>query len=169
MQSGRGREDRIGALRVARVLGAIALLVVGGVHLEQYTVAHFSLIPTIGPLFLVNFIAATSLGLLLMIPIRSSARHGRQLFDSLAALAGIGVAAGALAALLISEQRPLFGFMEHGYRLEIVIAIASEAVAIASLGVFLAISDRMAQELRARLVTRDETGDAASTPTASEA
>jgi hypothetical protein len=52
MRSGRGPGDRIRALRVARAMGAIALLVVGGVHLEQYKVAHFSVIPTIGPLFL---------------------------------------------------------------------------------------------------------------------
>jgi hypothetical protein len=169
MRSGRGPGDRIRTPAVARVIGAVALLVVGGVHLEQYTVAHFSVIPTIGPLFLVNFIAGTSLGLLLLMPIRRSARRGRLLFDSLAALAGIGVAAGALAALLISEHRPLFGFMEHGYRLEIVIAIASEAVAIVSLGVFLAIADRRAHELRAGLVTRDEAANAACAPTASEA
>ncbi len=169
MTSGRGPGDRRGAPGVARTLGAIALLVVGGVHPEQYTVAHFSLIPTIGPLFLVNFIAATSLGLLLLIPIRRSARHGRQLFDSLAALAGIGVAAGALAALLISEHRPLFGFMEHGYRLEIVIAISAEAVAVASLGVFIAIANRQAHEPRGGLVTRGVAGDAASPPSASEA
>jgi hypothetical protein len=169
MEPDRGPGHRIAALSVARAIGAIALLVVGGVHLEQYTVAHFSVIPSIGPLFLVNFIAATSLGLLLLIPIRRSVRHGRLLFDSLAALAGIGVAAGALAALLISEHTPLLGFMEHGYRLEIVIAIASEAVAIVSLGIFLAIADRRAHRLRARRVTRDETANAASTPTASEA
>ena len=59
--------------------------------------------------------------------------------------------------------------MEHGYRLEIVIAIAAEAVAIVSLGVFLAIADRRAHELRASLVTRDEAANAARTPTASEA
>jgi hypothetical protein len=169
MKPGRGSCHRIAMLSVTRAVGAVALLVVGAVHLEQYTVAHFSAIPTIGPLFLVNFIAATSLGLLLLIPIRRSTRQGRLLFDSLAALAGIGVAAGALAALLISEHTRLLGFMEHGYRLEIVIAITSEAVAIASLGVFLAISDRMAHELQAILVTGDETGDAASTPAASEA
>ena len=169
MRSGRRPEDRIRALRVARAVGAIALLVVGGVHLEQYTVAHFSAIPTIGPLFLVNFIAATSLGLLLLIPIRRSARRGRLLVDSMAALAGIGVSAGALAALLISEHRPLFGFMEHGYRVEIVIAIAAEVGAIVSLGVFLAIADRRAHELRASLDTRDEAANAARTPTASEA
>src|ERR1700757_3393790 len=164
MRSGHRPGDRIRALRVARAVGAIALLVVGGVPLEQYTVAHFSVIPTIGPLFLVNFIAATSLGLLLLIPIRRSAQHGRLLFESLAALAGIGVATGALAALLISEHTPLFGFMEHGYRIEIVIAIASESVAIVSLGIFLAVADRRAHELRARRVTRDDTGNAASTP-----
>ena len=169
METGRGPGHRILVLSVTRAIGAIALLVVGAVHLEQYTIAHYSVIPTIGPLFLVNFVAATSLGLLLLIPIRRSARHGRLLFDSLAALAGIGVAAGALAALLISEHRPLFGFMEHGYRLEIVIAITSEAVSIASLGVFLAIANRRAHELQARLVTRDEAGDATSPPTASEA
>src|ERR1700758_4045528 len=149
MEPDRGPGRRIAVLGVTRAIGAMALLVVGGVHLEQYSIAHFSVIPTIGPLFLVNFIAATSLGLLLLIPIRRSARRGRLLFDSLAALAGIGVAAGALAALLISEHRPLFGFMEHGYRLEIVIAIASEAVAIVSLGVFLVIADRRTHELRA--------------------
>lgn len=168
MEPNRGPGHRIAVLSVARAIGAIALLVVGGVHLEQYSVAHFSVIPSIGPLFLVNFIAATSLGFVLLIPIRRSARHGRLLFDSLAALAGIGVAAGALAALLISEHTPLLGFMEHGYRIEIVIAIASESVAIVSLGIFLAIADRRAHELRARRVTRDETGNAASTPTASE-
>jgi hypothetical protein len=169
MKPGGGPGPRIPVPSVARALGAIALLIVGGVHLEQYTVAHFSVIPTIGPLFLGNFIAATSIGLLLLIPIRRSARRGRLLFDSLAALAGIGVAAGALAALLISEDRPLFGFMEHGFRPEIVIAIASEAIAIASLGVFLAIANRHAYQLRATLITRDETENAASAPTASEA
>jgi hypothetical protein len=169
MKPGRAPGHPIPVLSVTRAIGAIALLVVGGVHLEQYTIAHFSVIPAIGPLFLVNFIAATSLGLLLLIPIRRSDSRGRLLIDSLAALSGLGVAVGALAALLISEHRPLFGFMEHGYRIEIVIAIASEAVAIASLGVFLAIANRRAHELPAGLVTRGEAGDAASPPTASEA
>jgi hypothetical protein len=169
MKPGRESRHRVPVLSVTRALGAVALLVVGGVHLEQYTVGHFSAVPTIGPLFLVNFVAATSLGLLLLIPIRHSAGRGRLVFDSLAALAGIAVAVGALAALLISEHRPLFGFMEHGYRLEIVIAIAAEAVAIASLGASLAIADRAVHESRAKRPTRDETGDAASTPTASEA
>src|SRR5205085_1231629 len=60
----------------------------------------------------------------------------RPLLDAAAAVGGISVSAGALAALLISEHTPLFGFMEQGYRLEIVIAIASEALAISALTVF---------------------------------
>lgn len=160
---------RLVALRIARAIAAIALLVTGVVHLEQYTVAHFSDIPTIGPLFLLNFIAATSVGLELLIPIRGSARRGRVLFESTAALAGIGVAAGAMAALLISEQTPLFGFMEHGYRIESVIALASEAVAILSLGVFLALADGWPHPSGASGLTGDAAGSATSTPAATEA
>ena len=122
----------------ARLIGAFALFVVGGVHLEQYSVAHFSVIPTIGPLFLVNFVAATAAGLLLLLAAAPALRRIGPLLDLIAAGGGIGVAAGALAALLISEHAPLFGFMEHGYRREIAISIAAEVVAIAALGLFLA-------------------------------
>lgn len=59
------------------------------------------------------------------------------MIDLLAAIGGIGVSAGALIALLISEHTPLFGFSEHGYRLEIVIALVAEAVAIVALVVLL--------------------------------
>jgi hypothetical protein len=156
-------------LRIARALGAGALLVVGGVHLEQYTVAHFSVIPTIGPLFLLTVIAAGALGLILMVPMSDVARRrGRLRFDSMAALAGIAVASGALAGLLISEQTALFGFMEHGYRLEIVIAIAAESVAIVSLGAFLAIADRRAREPQGEPAGRDDRGRPPTTPSPAE-
>jgi hypothetical protein len=161
-------ERRLVALRIARAIAAIALLVTGAVHLEQYTVAHFSVIPTIGPLFLLNFIAATSLGLVLLLPIRGAARRSRMLFESMTALAGIGVAAGAMAALLISEQTALFGFIEHGYRPEVVIAIAAEAVAILSLGVFLVLAEAWPPPPRAKIITRDQAGNGSSTPAATE-
>jgi hypothetical protein len=132
-------------------------------------VAHFSVIPTIGPLFLLNFIAATSIGLVLLVPIGGSARHHRVWFESMAALAGIGVAAAAMAAVLISEQTPLFGFMEHGYRLPIVIAIAAEAVAILSLGLFLAFVHGWPDPPRATVLTRDQAGNDSSTRAATEA
>lgn len=142
------RDGRLLVLRLTRAVGALALLVVGGVHIEQYTVAHFSVIPTIGPLFLVNFIAATGFGLILLVPLGRNARPIRLVFDSLVALGGIGLSLGALAALLVSEHTPLFGFMEHGYRLEIVIALAAEAVATISLGAFVVCATRRRERLR---------------------
>jgi hypothetical protein len=121
----------------ARTLGALALLVVGGVHFQVYQYEFYSAIPTIGPLFLVNFVAATGLGLFLLVPIRPPGRLGA-LVDRLAAIAGIGVAAGAFVGLLISEQTTLFGFREQGYRFVIVLALASEMVAVTVLSLFLA-------------------------------
>lgn len=56
--------------------------------------------------------------------------------------------------------------MEHGYRLEIVIALTAETIAILALGAFLVLVDRWARELRERIVTRDTAATAA--PTAME-
>jgi hypothetical protein len=125
------------SLIAARTVGAISLLVIGGIHYQQYRYALYSAIPTIGPLFIVNFIAATGLGLLLLAPFKSRLGHRGELLEQFAALAGVGVAASGLAALLISEHTLLFGFMEHGYRFVIVLTIASEAMAIATLSLFL--------------------------------
>jgi hypothetical protein len=127
----------ISSLTVTRTLGAVALLVIGGVHYQQYRYAFYSSIPTIGPLFLLNFVAATALGLFLLLPVRSWLGRRGKLLEQLAALAGIGIAVGGLAALLISEQTLLFGFMEHGYRFVIVLTIAADAVALATLVLFL--------------------------------
>jgi hypothetical protein len=125
------------AAAMVRLAAAIALLAVGGVHIQQYAVQDYRVIPTIGSLFLVNFIGGTVLGLYFLIPARR--RPGRTILalDALAALAGCFVAGGALVALLVSEATPLFGFMEHGYRFAIVFAIASEAVAVTTLIILL--------------------------------
>jgi hypothetical protein len=153
---------------VIRVLGAVALLLVGGIHYQQYRYAFYSSVPTIGPLFLLNFIGATVLGLLLLAPIRSRLGRLGALLERFAALAGVGVAAGGLAALLISEQTPLFGFMEHGYRFEIVLALVAEAVATASLAVFLACIVRWTPGLgRQKRAVRRATGAGVS-PSTSE-
>jgi hypothetical protein len=144
------RDGRTVVGDVARVLGGVALLVVGAVHYQQYAGEHFSAIPTIGTLFLLNFASATVLGLLLIAPIGLRPRRVPALVDGLAALGGIGVSAGALAALLISEHTPLFGFMEQGYRLAIVIAIASEAAAVVLLAAFLATTLRRRRRAGAR-------------------
>lgn len=119
-----------------RTLGAVALLLIGGIHFQQYQYDFYSAIPTIGTLFLLNFIGGTTLGLFLLAPFKP--RRLRHSLDQMAALAGIGLALSGIAALLVSEHTPLFGFMEHGYRFVIVLTLAAEAAAAVLLVVFLA-------------------------------
>jgi hypothetical protein len=121
------------ALTSLRLISAVALLVTGALHLEQYLIEDYSAIPTIGPLFLLNFAGGTLLGLYLLVPSGRAPGRVRQALDLAAAWTGVAVAGGALVALFISERTPLFGFMEQGYRLEIVIAIVAEAVAVVAL------------------------------------
>jgi hypothetical protein len=114
-----------------RTIGAIAVLVTGGVHLQQYL--YWPPLPIISPLFVLNFAGATVIGLGLLVP---AARM--RLVHALLALGGIGLAATSIVFLLISEHQPLFGFQEHGYRAAIVIALAAEAVAVVVLVAYLA-------------------------------
>jgi hypothetical protein len=123
--------------RLARYLGAAALLGVGIVHLQQYLGAHYSAIPTIGTLFALNFASALVIAAGLVSPIERVFPQRGRLLHSLLALGGIGVAVGSLVALVISEHTPLFGFMESGYRGAIVVAIALEVAATVLLGGFL--------------------------------
>jgi hypothetical protein len=126
------------ASRGARTVGAVALLTIGAVHLDEYAGSHYSAIPTIGWLFLMNFIAASAFGLVLLAPAGRPNRRWRHWLDGTAALGGLGVSAGSLVAILVSERMPLFGFMERGYRPIIVFAIAADAVAIVALTAALA-------------------------------
>lgn len=121
-----------------RALGALALLAVGAVHLQQY-VKLYSGVPTIGTLFLLNFAGATVLGLALLAPIeRVAGRYGRVAIG-LAALAGIGLAATSYAFLLISERTPVFGWLEPGYDPPAIMAArVSEIATVVLLGAFLA-------------------------------
>jgi hypothetical protein len=117
------------ARMAARALAAILLLFVGADHYYEYSVDHYSVLPTIGVLFLLNFISAAAVGLLLLAPLdRMFHRFGGTALQ-LAAVSGFGIAATSLAALLVSEQTKLFGFMEQNYRPAILVAIASEAAA----------------------------------------
>jgi len=122
--------------QAARFLGALALFAVGAVHAQQYYYAYFSSVPTIGVLFLLSFIGAGVLGVVLMAPVRRLGQNIGDLILVLAALGGIGIAFGSLVSLLISEYTPLFGFMESGYRLAIVLALISDALTTILLGVF---------------------------------
>jgi hypothetical protein len=125
-----------GAATVARYVGALALIVTGVVHLQQYYGVYYRVIPTIGPLFLVNFVLGVALGVALLAPLPHRARK----LHRVAAIGGIVFAAGTIIGLAISENGTLFGFHEHGYRSAIVISLVAEAVAIVSLTMYLIVS-----------------------------
>jgi hypothetical protein len=100
------RHRAVSVWLVVRVLGALALLAVGAIHLQQY-LELYSAIPTIGTLFVLNFVGATVVGLGLLAPVDR--------IHALLAVAGIAQAATAFVFLYISERTPLFGFQEPGY------------------------------------------------------
>lgn len=99
---------------VARGLGALAILAVGAIHLDQYY-GPYSAIPTIGTLFVVNFVAATLIGLALLSPLERAAGRWGGAVVALVTAGGIALAGGSFVLLLISERTPLFGFQEPGY------------------------------------------------------
>jgi hypothetical protein len=125
--------------QVARYLGAVSILLVGAVHAQQYYQAYFSVVPTIGTLFLLSFIGAAVVGTALFLPARRLGRRVGDLILSLAALGAIGIALGTLVSLLYSEYRPLFGFMESGYRLAVELTLLFDGMTTVFLGLFLAI------------------------------
>jgi hypothetical protein len=134
----RHRSNRQVVVQAARYLGAISIFLVGAVHAQQYYDAYFSVVPTIGPLFLLSFIGAGIVGTVLIAPVR---RLGRLVGDAalvVAALGAIGIAVGTFVSLLISEYTPLFGFMESGYRLAVVLTLLFDVMTTVFLGVFVA-------------------------------
>jgi hypothetical protein len=116
-----------------RLIGASLLLFVGADHYYEYSVDQYSVLPTIGTLFLLNFISATAIGLILLAPLDRILHRFRGIVLQLGALSGFGIAATSLVALLVSEHTKLFGFMESNYRPAIIVAIASEAAAAVTL------------------------------------
>jgi hypothetical protein len=127
---------------VARYFGAVSILLVGAVHAQQYYGAYFSVVPTIGTLFLLSFIGSGVVGTVLLAPVRRLGRNVGDLVLVLAALGAIGIALGSLVSLLVSEYMPLFGFMESGYRLAIVLALLFDALTTVFLGLFVLIVAR---------------------------
>ena len=133
------RMSRQVSAEIARYLGAISILVVGAIHAQQYYDAYFRVVPTIGTLFLLSFIGAGVVGAVLLSPVRRLGERLGNLVLALAALGAIGIALGTLVSLLISEYMPLFGFMESGYRLAIVLTLVFDGLTTLFLGVFLLI------------------------------
>ena len=134
--------------QAVRYLGAAALLGVGIDHIQQYLGASYSAVPTIGTLFALNFVSSVLLAAGLVAPVERAFRRRGKLILGFLALSGIGVALGSLIGLLISEQTPLFGFMESGYRQAIVISIVLEVATVLLLGTFLVGLSRTGRERR---------------------
>ena len=127
------------AIEVLRYLGAVSIVLVGVVHAQQYYDAYFSVVPVIGTLFLLSFIGSGVVGVALIAPVRRLGRTVGDLILVLASLGAIGIALGSLVSLLISEYMPLFGFMESGYRLAIVLALVFDGLTTLLLGAFVAL------------------------------
>jgi hypothetical protein len=80
----------------------------------------------------VNFVSASAVGIALLLPLERLFRRVGGALTSLAAVSGFGIAVTSLIALLVSEQTPLFGFMELNFRPAILVALSSEAAAAAA-------------------------------------
>ena len=130
------------ATEATRYLGAASIFIVGAVHAQQYYDAYFSYVPVIGTLFLLSFIGSGIVGAVLVAPARLLGRRAGDAILALAALGAISIAFGSLVALLWSEYQPLFGFMESGYRLAIVLTIVFDALTTVLLGAFVVLLGR---------------------------
>ena len=124
---------------VSLLVGAMAVLATGADHLDEYAANGFSMVPTIGTLFLLNFIAAAIVGVGLLLPLRRLAKRFARPLRALLALTGIGIGAASLIGLWISESSSLFGFTDYGFRPAIVAAILAESIAILALATYLAL------------------------------
>jgi ribose/xylose/arabinose/galactoside ABC-type transport system permease subunit len=109
--------------RRLQILGALLILGVGVVHLEQY-LDFIKDVPTIGVLFLLNAFAAGAIVLLLASP-----------FALLPAVSGIALSVGSLISIAIARYAAsgLFSYREPTWRTPIVIAVALEVAAVAVL------------------------------------
>jgi hypothetical protein len=136
---------------IARYLGAVSILAVGAIHAEQYYDDYFYVVPTIGTLFLLSFVGAAVVGVTLFAPMRRLGPTAGSLILTLAALGGIGIAVGTFVSLLISEYTPLFGFMESGYRLAIILTLVFDVLSTAFLGFFvLSVAPNLVKSIAAR-------------------
>ena len=136
--------------RAALYLGALAVLATGVLHIQQYYGQNYSTIPTIGTLFFLNFVSAVVVAVGLVAPLGRVAGRYADAIRALFAVGGIGIAVGSLVGLFVSESSGLFGFVEHGYRPAIVLAIVAEVAATVFLVIYLAANGTGLRRIRPR-------------------
>lgn len=114
-----------------RYLAALATLVVGVVHLQQYA-DFIHDIPTIGVLFLLNA-AGAGVVVILLATCRAT----------LGAVSGIALSAGALVSIVIAmSSAGLFDYSEPTLRTAVALAITAEALAVVLLIAYLVVERR---------------------------
>lgn len=104
-----------------RYAGIVAILLVGGIHLQQHD-SFIGDVPTIGTLFLLNAAGAAAIALAL------AAGTGR--LALVAALGGIGLSAGAIVALLVARYGTIFDYTEPTFRAGVVLSLVFEVLAV---------------------------------------
>jgi hypothetical protein len=134
--------------RAALYLGALAVLATGVDHIQQYYADNYSTVPTIGTLFFLNFVSAVIVAAVLVAPLGRVAGRYADAIRALFAVGGIGIAVLSLAALFVSESSGLFGFVEHGYRMAIALAIVAEVAATVFLVIYLVANGTGIQTIR---------------------
>ena len=127
-------------LLALRAIGALALLAMAALHLQQYYDAGYSAIPTIGTLFVLNFVGGVAVGLALLLPVERLPGRAGAIALPLLAFTGAAMAATAFVFLLISQQTPVFGWLETAKTSAITVAFVSEAVAMVALATVAAVS-----------------------------
>ena len=83
-----------------------------------------------------------------LLPLRRVTGRYSDAIRAVLAVGGIGLAVGSLAGLFVSETTGLFGFVEHGYRMAIVVAIVAEVAATVFLVAFLVANGTGLQKIR---------------------
>jgi uncharacterized membrane protein len=87
--------------QLARIGAALAVLAAGAVHVYLYAEQDYRSLHVIGPLFLLNGIAAAAIGFALLMSA-----------NALVVLSGIVYAAATLVAFVVSATSGLFGWKE---------------------------------------------------------
>src|SRR3954452_585419 len=82
---------------VALYLGALAVLATGVDHIQQYYDADYSIVPTIGTLFFLNFVLAVVITVGLVAPLRRVAGRYADAIRAAFAVGGIALAVLSLA------------------------------------------------------------------------
>jgi hypothetical protein len=127
-------------IRLTAWAGALGVLATGADHLEEYSANHFSSVPTIGTLFLLNFIGSLVIAAGLLAPLGRLGHRLKGRIRRASAAGGISLAGLSLIGLWISETSSLFGFTDNGTRPAIVAAIAAEAFTIVALSAYVVLS-----------------------------